>query len=71
MPREPAAGRFSQTNGVGRDRKSGTGDIDAVLQSAVIGEETPELIPKGAHILLRDVNRCGCEGALREHHAAL
>ena len=36
MPREPTAGRFSQTKGVARDRESGTGDMDAVLQSAIM-----------------------------------
>jgi len=36
MPREPTAGRFSQTKGVARDLESGTGDMNANLQSSVM-----------------------------------
>jgi hypothetical protein len=47
MPREPTAGRFSHTNGVGRDRESGKEDIDDILQSAVIhiGRSQPPVEP--------------------------
>jgi hypothetical protein len=62
MPREPTAGRFSHTNGVGRDRESGKSDIDDVLQSAVIhiGRSQPPVEPatggiagKGAQLASR------------------